>query len=123
MSGLRDDQGLEGFRGDSEPDAGKTGNCVRTLKVLAPQTLWTLGPWATGIVLGLLLPTSKSLPPPVDTVSAIIGWVYFSAWSISFYPQCRSTVIHPLYVTISSVILFLKQWKKGKGLVSLEIYF
>ena len=28
-----------------------------------------------GLVLGLLLPTSDSLPPPVDRLSRVIGWV------------------------------------------------
>jgi cystinosin len=49
--------------------------------------LWLFGPWALGITLGLLLCTYSSLPPPLDLISAIIGWIYFSAWSISFYPQ------------------------------------
>jgi len=49
--------------------------------------LWLFGPWAIGLTLGLLLCTYSSLPPPLDKISAIIGWIYFSAWSISFYPQ------------------------------------
>ncbi|KAH7622995.1 hypothetical protein Ndes2526B_g02289 [Nannochloris sp. 'desiccata'] len=52
-----------------------------------PNLLWLFGPWAIGITLGLLLCTYSSLPPPLDKISAVIGWIYFSAWSISFYPQ------------------------------------
>ena len=26
-------------------------------------------------------------PRPRNKISAVIGWVYFFAWSISFYPQ------------------------------------
>jgi hypothetical protein len=116
MSGLRDDQGLEVFPSDSEPmpELGIRGDCVRS-RILAPHTIWTLGPWATGIILGLLLPTSKSLPPPVDTVSAIIGWVYFSAWSISFYPQCRSNVTNPMYVTMFDIFRYEFNFQTGKG--------
>ena len=111
MSGLRDDQGLEVFRSDSEPmvEPGKRGDCA------GPHTFWTLGPWVTGIILGLLLPTSKSLPPPVDTVSAIIGWVYFSAWSISFYPQCKSNVTNPMYATMFEFFRYEFTFQIQKG--------
>jgi cystinosin len=41
-----------------------------------------------GLLLGFCAPESHSdVPPPWDTVISIMGWTYFSAWSISFYPQ------------------------------------
>lgn len=40
-----------------------------------------------GILLGLLLPPDHLLPQPWATVSAVCGWCYFAAWSLSFYPQ------------------------------------
>uniref|UniRef100_A0A7S4REA9 Cystinosin n=1 Tax=Ditylum brightwellii TaxID=49249 RepID=A0A7S4REA9_9STRA len=41
-----------------------------------------------GTVLGVSLPKESSLPTPwYRTFSSIIGYVYFTAWSISFYPQ------------------------------------
>ena len=49
----------------------------------APQA----APPLLGVVLGLLLPGSGHLPLPWQRISSVIGWTYFSAWSISFYPQ------------------------------------
>jgi cystinosin len=41
-----------------------------------------------GVALGAALPPAPgSLPDPWRSASGIIGWVYFSAWSISFWPQ------------------------------------
>ena len=47
-----------------------------------------------GVILGLAVPGDSSLPSPAwRTASNLVGWTYFSAWSISFYPQvrCRPT--------------------------------
>jgi cystinosin len=49
--------------------------------------VWLFGPWLIGITLGLLLCSHSTLPRPLNKISASIGWVYFAAWSISFYPQ------------------------------------
>ena len=40
-----------------------------------------------GIVLGLAVDGSSSLPAPWRFWSNLIGWMYFSAWSVSFWPQ------------------------------------
>ena len=40
-----------------------------------------------GVVLGLSLPPDHLLPQPWGTVSTIVGWTYFAAWSLSFWPQ------------------------------------
>ena len=53
----------------------------------------SIGPGLAGIVLagaalGLLVPTDPNLPTPAyRTASSIIGYTYFLAWSVSFYPQ------------------------------------
>lgn len=53
----------------------------------ASNLVWLLGPWVIGLFLGLVVPRRSTLPPPIADISAILGWVYFAAWSISFYPQ------------------------------------
>ncbi|CAM9228110.1 unnamed protein product [Pylaiella littoralis] len=40
-----------------------------------------------GAALGVVLPASDELHGPYRRISAIIGWIYFSSWSVSFYPQ------------------------------------
>jgi len=42
---------------------------------------------ALGLALGAAVPTDASLREPFRTVSSMLGWVYFSAWSVSFWPQ------------------------------------
>lgn len=49
--------------------------------------IWLTVPLLLGALLGSALPSQCGLPPPVDRISAVIGWIYFSAWSVSFYPQ------------------------------------
>lgn len=49
--------------------------------------VWVGVPAVVGLALGLALGTSAALPSPWDVVSPVIGWTYFAAWSISFYPQ------------------------------------
>lgn len=41
---------------------------------------------AFGFTVGLTVP-SKNIRSPWNYISGVIGWVYFAAWSISFYPQ------------------------------------
>ena len=31
---------------------------------------------------------------PLDVVSAVIGWIYFAAWTISFYPQVQHSLMY-----------------------------
>ncbi|KNC76860.1 hypothetical protein SARC_10667 [Sphaeroforma arctica JP610] len=40
-----------------------------------------------GVVLGAVA-VSVVKHSWVQTISTIIGWLYFTAWSVSFYPQC-----------------------------------
>eukprot|EP00048_Salpingoeca_helianthica_P021695 m.13865 g.13865 ORF g.13865 m.13865 type:complete len:317 (+) comp6301_c0_seq1:31-981(+) len=42
---------------------------------------------ALGLVLGFATPTSSDLTSPVGRISNVLGWTYFAAWSVSFYPQ------------------------------------
>lgn len=56
-----------------------------------PSWLWPiLGAIAilvAGVVFGVGVPVASRDPQPWGTISPIIGWTYFFAWSISFYPQ------------------------------------
>ncbi|KAK8813325.1 hypothetical protein WA158_002917 [Blastocystis sp. Blastoise] len=40
-----------------------------------------------GIAAGFIEGPDSSLPSPINYLSQIVGWVYFFAWSVSFYPQ------------------------------------
>lgn len=41
-----------------------------------------------GIILGVSIPNNDpDYPNPWRTLSSVIGWIYFVAWSVSFYPQ------------------------------------
>mmetsp|Transcript_44872 Transcript_44872/g.115199 ORF Transcript_44872/g.115199 Transcript_44872/m.115199 type:complete len:307 (-) Transcript_44872:44-964(-) len=49
---------------------------------------WVLGPTLVGLLYGLFGPIADtSVPTPWDRVSSVLGWSYFCAWSVSFYPQ------------------------------------
>jgi len=43
-----------------------------------------------GTIIGLVTPKNAALTPPYRSISAAIGYIYFMAWSISFYPQAFS---------------------------------
>lgn len=43
-----------------------------------------------GTIIGLIAPKNLLLTPPYRSISAAIGYIYFMAWSISFYPQTFS---------------------------------
>lgn len=47
------------------------------------STLFLLG----GCVLGATLDANAHIPAPWNRVSSLLGWLYFSCWSASFYPQ------------------------------------
>lgn len=52
--------------------------------------LWIGGPLLFGCVLGLALPDtsgSAAEAEPWRRLSQVLGWAYFCAWSVSFYPQ------------------------------------
>lgn len=51
------------------------------------------GVLGAGAVLGLILPRTSRDPPPWDVVSSMVGWSYFVAWSVSFYPQARQSAL------------------------------
>ena len=55
----------------------------RRRRRLGEGTLWLGLPVLLGLALGLLLPTTESLPTSVRRISCIIGWTYFSAWCAS----------------------------------------
>jgi len=53
------------------------------------EKLWVPMAVTTGLFLGVLLPPlgDDSDPAPWGVVSRVVGWTYFCAWSVSFYPQ------------------------------------
>lgn len=49
---------------------------------------WLAVPVGTGIIMGIIIPGSSFIAQPgLRLFSNILGWTYFSAWSLSFYPQ------------------------------------
>ena len=80
---------------------------------------WLVGPLVIGTAIGWWAPVQgepcSGLPPAIERLSTIIGWVYFAAWSISFYPQgapqgmmipsyCLSSIKCTVLATMSSHI-------------------
>ena len=75
---------------------------TRTLSLLASPITDDTGNWRSvlagllslftvGTAIGLVTPKNPSLPSPwYQYVSAALGYVYFLAWSVSFYPQVVS---------------------------------
>ncbi|PRW20981.1 Lysosomal Cystine Transporter (LCT) Family [Chlorella sorokiniana] len=61
-----------------------------TRRRLYEGAFWLGLPLLLGVAIGLAVPTSDRCPVVPNLaarLSSIIGWVYFCAWSISFYPQ------------------------------------
>jgi len=46
---------------------------------------WVPGALILGILVGLFIPAEK--PGVGNRISEVLGWTYFFAWSVSFYPQ------------------------------------
>jgi cystinosin len=40
-----------------------------------------------GFILGFTLSATANDPPPWGRISAVVGWIYFNAWALSFLPQ------------------------------------
>ena len=62
---------------------------------------------ALGVLLGCILTPSSKDPPPWDRISSIIGWIYFNAWSISFFPQLYLNYVRKSVAGQSFDYLFL----------------
>mmetsp|Transcript_41675 Transcript_41675/g.46517 ORF Transcript_41675/g.46517 Transcript_41675/m.46517 type:complete len:316 (+) Transcript_41675:59-1006(+) len=67
----------------ASPITDETGS--RTSVLAGLSTIFVFG-----TVIGLITPKNEALTPPYQTISAAIGYIYFMAWSISFYPQIMS---------------------------------
>lgn len=50
-------------------------------------TLSSLAMIVVGVVLGFTVRAPSEDPEPWDRISAVIGWLYFNAWAVSFLPQ------------------------------------
>lgn len=90
---------------EEEKERGENGDLAVNFRRQIIRSLWIVIDWATpfgnyiiaaiilgiGLGLGLGLPLSSTQehydPSWVGRFSNIIGWTYFAAWSISFYPQ------------------------------------
>jgi len=42
---------------------------------------------------------------PVEIISIVIGWIYFLAWSVSFYPQIVENIRRKRYISLSELPL------------------
>uniref|UniRef100_A0A7S2F7M0 Cystinosin n=1 Tax=Alexandrium andersonii TaxID=327968 RepID=A0A7S2F7M0_9DINO len=83
----------------------------------AAQKLWVPGALIIGIVVGLVAPPeadgSGEMPQEYLRISSVIGWTYFFAWSVSFYPQIvlnfarRSVVGLSVEYTVLNLLGFL----------------
>jgi cystinosin len=72
----------------AEPEPGAAPAAPARRAARLEPLLWALGPWAAGAALAAALRArDPALPPPLDMLSPLVGWVYFCAWSVSFYPQ------------------------------------
>ena len=60
-----------------------------------------------GFLFGLAIPNSSDDPHPWDKIGAVIGWIYFAAWSISFYPQVYLNWVRKSVVGMSFDFVFL----------------
>lgn len=59
----------------------QSGSCLNITKGLSIVAL-------IGIFIGIIMPKDTDLPGPVYRyISSMIGYLYFMAWSVSFYPQ------------------------------------
>ncbi|GAB9466719.1 hypothetical protein Gpo141_00004085 [Globisporangium polare] len=61
------------------------------------------------LTLGLTLDANANIPEPWNRVSSIIGWVYFSCWSVGFYPQLFSNYYRKSVsgLSLDSIVLSL----------------
>lgn len=53
------------------------------------EKYWVLSPLLAGVLLGVVLPLPETGTGSTFAarISAILGWSYFCAWTVSFYPQ------------------------------------
>lgn len=69
------------------------------------QNLWVPGALLAGIFVGLVLPCqddgSRKVSPEYLRLSSVLGWTYFCAWSVSFYPQIVSNFSRKSVVGLS----------------------
>lgn len=54
-----------------------------------------------GTILGLNGPLDAAIPAPYNQMSSVLGWSYFFAWTISFYPQLWTNIKRKSVVGLS----------------------
>lgn len=62
---------------------------------------------ALGLALGAAVPPDQSLQEPYRSLSSMMGWIYFSAWSVSFWPQVLINYRRKSVVGLSFDYVFL----------------
>ena len=64
--------------------------CIKFTRPVA-MTLGTTFIVVVGTALGFAVPSDLKgdVPQWIKYLSGVIGWIYFMAWSVSFYPQVR----------------------------------
>eukprot|EP01062_Namystynia_karyoxenos_P064173 TRINITY_DN57079_c0_g1_i1.p1 TRINITY_DN57079_c0_g1~~TRINITY_DN57079_c0_g1_i1.p1 ORF type:complete len:373 (+),score=101.15 TRINITY_DN57079_c0_g1_i1:98-1216(+) len=60
-----------------------------------------------GATMGGTLPMHTDDPAPYDRISSVVGWIYFWAWSVSFYPQLYFNWVRKSVVGMSFDYVFL----------------
>merc|ERR1711990_1353928 len=88
----RDGRFLEAGRSEGDPIRPDAGYVEMNGSTPKPKfnydNFWVPGAVVLGVIVGVITDLSgKSDKKPEQHVSAILGWTYFFAWSISFYPQ------------------------------------
>ncbi|KAF8302769.1 putative cystinosin [Trypanosoma cruzi] len=69
----------------ADPSGIKLGKYVIPPRVVAP--ICALLIVAGGVLFAFTTPIKNNDPKPWDRISALIGWIYFLAWGVSFLPQ------------------------------------
>ncbi|ESS64478.1 cystinosin [Trypanosoma cruzi Dm28c] len=69
----------------ADPSGIKLGKYVIPPRVVAP--ICALLIFAGGVLFAFTTPIKNNDPKPWNRISAVIGWIYFLAWGVSFLPQ------------------------------------
>ncbi len=102
----QDKEGLLSAAASTAADDGDDGAHVSWLGTA--QQRYRAKMWAAAVVVVVSVVLGAAAPPedkgvkaPWAQVSAIVGWLYFFAWSISFYPQIYLNYVRRSVVGLS----------------------
>ncbi|KAF0691936.1 Aste57867_16932 [Aphanomyces stellatus] len=57
--------------------------------------------FVTALTFGFALDATSNIPEPYGRISSIVGWAYFTAWGLSFWPQILTNYVRRSVVGIS----------------------